>query len=122
MKPHSISATAALTGLSAHTLRYYERIGLIDPVAQAGGARRYSAADLAWIGFLQRLRATGMPIREMQRYAGLRRAGDSTLEERSALLADHLARMREARASLDRNIDALEEKLNVYAHQLARRG
>ncbi|WP_028312986.1 MerR family transcriptional regulator [Derxia gummosa] len=120
-KPRRISDVAAASGLSAHTLRWYERIGLIDPVAQTGGARRYGDGDLVWIAFLQRLRATGMPIREMQRYAELRRQGDATLAERHALLADHLGRMRAARESLDRSIDAIEEKLHVYRQQLDRR-
>ena len=77
--PFTIAQVATLSGLSAHTLRYYERIGLLDPVARVhGGQRRYDAKDLAWLAFLQRLRATGMPIRDMQRYAELRRQGEST--------------------------------------------
>ena len=88
--PFTIAEVAALSGLSAHTLRYYERIGLLDPVARVhGGQRRYDAKDLAWLAFLQRLRATGMPIRDMQRYAELRRQGDSTLAARRALLKGH---------------------------------
>jgi 4-carboxymuconolactone decarboxylase len=77
--PLTIAEVAAVSGLSAQTLRYYERIGLLDPAARVhGGQRRYSAIDLAWLAFLQRLRATGMPIRDMQRFAKLRRQGDET--------------------------------------------
>ena len=70
-----IAEVAARTGLTAHTLRYYERIGLLGPVARgAANARLYDRSDLAWLVFLQRLKATGMPIRHMKRFADLRRA------------------------------------------------
>jgi DNA-binding transcriptional MerR regulator len=62
----SISETANISGLSAHTLRYYERIGLLDAVDRGpDGRRRFRAADLAWLSFLTRLRTTGMSIRGM---------------------------------------------------------
>ncbi len=77
----TIAEVAELTGLTAHTLRYYERIGLLDPVARGpGNARRYDAGDLAWLAFLQRLRATGMAIRDMQHFAALRRDGDGSVQ------------------------------------------
>ena len=74
MEPHlSIDEVARRTGLTAHTLRYYERIGLIAPVGRApGGQRRYAASDMAWIEFLLRLRTTRMPIGKMQAFAALR--------------------------------------------------
>ena len=79
-------------GMTAHTLRYYERVGLIQPVGRAhNGHRRYSEADEAWINFLHCMRATNMPIREMQRYAELRELGDSTSLERRKILEDHQA-------------------------------
>ena len=79
----NIEAVARRTGLSAHTLRYYERIGLIAPVARAaGGQRRYAASDLDWIGFLQRLRETRMPIGQMLVFAELRSAGNTTVPAR----------------------------------------
>ena len=65
--------------MTAHTLRYYERVGLIQPVGRArNGHRRYSEADEAWLNFLHCMRATNMSIREMQRYAELREKGDAT--------------------------------------------
>ena len=76
--------------MTAHTLRYYERVGLIQPVGRArNGHRRYSEADEAWINFLHCMRATSMPIREMQRYAELREQGDATSLERRKILEDH---------------------------------
>ncbi|MEM8535189.1 MAG: MerR family transcriptional regulator, partial [Chloroflexota bacterium] len=69
----TIQQVAAATGLSSYTLRYYERIGLLDPVGRAtSGHRRYTTHDIEWIAFLNRLRAIGMPIRQMQEYAELR--------------------------------------------------
>jgi DNA-binding transcriptional MerR regulator len=78
--------------MTAHTLRYYERVGLIQPVGRArNGHRRYSEADEVWIRFLHCMRATSMPIRQMQRYAELREQGDATSLERRKILEDHQA-------------------------------
>jgi DNA-binding transcriptional MerR regulator len=111
----TIAEVAALSGLSAHTLRYYERIGLLDPVARVhGGQRRYDAEDLAWLAFLQRLRATGMPIRHMQRYAELRRRGDSTLAARRAVLEAHRDEVLERIAELQRDLATVTDKITHY--------
>jgi len=88
--------TAEKCGLSQHTLRWYERIGLLDRVARtADGRRRYSDADLDWILLLSRLRATGMPVRDMLRYAELVRSGAQE-QERLALLEQHREHVRQA--------------------------
>jgi DNA-binding transcriptional MerR regulator len=89
---YTIRSMAERCGMTAHTLRYYERVGLIQSVGRAhNGHRRYSEADEAWINFLHCMRATNMPIREMQRYAALREMGDSTSLERRKILEDHQA-------------------------------
>jgi DNA-binding transcriptional MerR regulator len=112
----TIAEAAERTGLSAHTLRYYERIGLLDPVRRGvGGQRRYGEEDLQWVTFLQRLRATGMPIRDMQRYADLRRAGDSTIPERRMLLEEHRDELIARIEELQRELRALTDKINFYA-------
>lgn len=114
-QPLTIAEVAALSGLSAHTLRYYERIGLLDPVARVhGGQRRYDADDLAWLAFLQRLRATGMPIRDMHRFAELRRRGDATIAERCALLEAHSDEVLERLADLQRDLRAVTDKIAHY--------
>jgi DNA-binding transcriptional MerR regulator len=78
----TIQEAAAMTGLSAHTLRYYERVGLIHPISREENTRRcYSAEDIGWIDFLTRLRATGMSIREMQKYAELQRQVEERIRE-----------------------------------------
>jgi len=86
----TISEVAARTGLTRHTLRYYERDGLMLGVSRAGsGHRRYSERDLGWIELITKLRATGMPVCEVRRYAELVRAGDGNEDERLALLHAH---------------------------------
>jgi DNA-binding transcriptional MerR regulator len=89
----TIAEAARASGVSAYTLRYYERAGLIGNVGRAdSGHRRYSDEDLAWIHVLQCLRATGMPIRDIRRYAELARGGEATERDRLALLQEHRAR------------------------------
>jgi len=111
----TIQDVAGRTGLSVHTLRYYERIGLLDPVGRArNGHRRYAIADLAWIEFLQRLRATGMPIRQMHRFAELRRLGRASLAARRSLLAAHEEEVRLRLQELRRHLAAIEEKVEQY--------
>src|SRR6516165_12198906 len=93
---YTIRNMAERCGMTAHTLRYYERVGLIQPVGRArNGHRRYSEADAAWLHFLHCMRATNMPIREMQRYAALRDLGNSTIEQRRQLLEEHQAQIAE---------------------------
>jgi DNA-binding transcriptional MerR regulator len=116
----TIADASRATGVSAYTLRYYERVGLIDGVGRAdSGHRRYNDEDLRWIEVLQRLRATGMPIRRIQRYAELVRAGDGNETERLALLEEHrdavksrLVEVRTHLAFIERKIASYEEKLN----------
>jgi DNA-binding transcriptional MerR regulator len=86
----TIQQAAKETGVSVHTLRYYERIGLVSPVERASnGHRRYSEKDVYEIVFLTRLRATRMPIADIKRYVHLARQGPSTTVERLALLEAH---------------------------------
>ncbi|CAM4102237.1 MerR family transcriptional regulator [Kibdelosporangium persicum] len=111
----SIAETAELTGLTAHTLRYYERIGLLDPVDRGpDGRRRFRDADLAWLGFLTRLRVTGMPIRDMRKFAELRRAGDVTTPARLELLSRHRDTVRRRITDLADCLDALDSKIDHY--------
>lgn len=115
--------------MTAHTLRYYERVGLIQPVGRArNGHRRYSDADEAWIHFLHCMRATSMPIREMQRYAELRELGDATSERRRKILEDHQAgiaaqivELQQAHALLTHkiaNYKAIEQRIRIVSPAL----
>jgi len=110
---YSIRSMAERCGLTPHTLRYYERVGLIQPVGRArNGHRRYSEADEAWIKFLHCMRATSMPIREMQRYAELRERGDATSLDRRKLLEDH-------QAGIAARIIELEKAHALLTHKIA---
>jgi DNA-binding transcriptional MerR regulator len=102
-------------GMTAHTLRYYERVGLIQPVGRArNGHRRYSEADEAWLKFLHCMRDTNMSIREMQRYAELREQGESTSLQRRKLLEDHQASIAEKITELQKAHDLLTHKISNY--------
>jgi DNA-binding transcriptional MerR regulator len=99
--------------MTAHTLRYYERVGLIQPVGRArNGHRRYSDADEAWLHFLHCMRATSMPIREMQRYAELREKGDATSLDRRKILEDH-------QAAIAAQIGELQKAHALLTHKIA---
>ncbi|WP_298015085.1 MerR family transcriptional regulator [uncultured Aquabacterium sp.] len=114
----TITEVAQRTGLSAHTLRYYERAGLIAPVDRApGGQRRYAAADLEWISFLMRLRGTRMPVGQMQMFAQLRSQGESTVAARRALLEQHLVEVQESIRAMQHAAQVLQTKVDHYRGQ-----
>jgi DNA-binding transcriptional MerR regulator len=115
----TIADAARASGVSAYTLRYYESAGLIDDVGRAdSGHRRYSEEDLAWIEVLQCLRATGMPIRAMRRYAELVRAGDGNEAERLALLEEHRSAVRAQLAQVRRHLAFIDRKITIYEDKL----
>lgn len=116
---YTIEEAARRTGVSTHTLRYYERIGLLEPVGRASsGHRRYSDDDLGAVGFLTLLRQTGMPIRDMQRFVNLTRAGDGTIAARVDLLEAHRDALAAQLALLNRHFGAIENKIGVYRARL----
>lgn len=128
---YTIRAMAARCRMTAHTLRYYERVGLIQAVERArNGHRRYSEADEAWLKFLQSLRATNMPIREMQRFAVLRERGFAGAHEQRKILEGHrktleeqITKLKEALVLLTAHIDDLGiqmQTLNRSATPLAK--
>lgn len=111
----TIAEVAERTGLTAYTLRYYERIGLIAAVPRAsGGQRRYARADMDWLAFLLRLRETGMPIQGMQAFARLRSQGDASVGERREMLEQHLAEVQAKVAALQQSMRALSLKIDHY--------
>lgn len=113
---YTISEVATLTGLTAHTLRWYERIGLMPHIDRSHtGQRRYRNRDLDWLDLVGKLRLTGMPVADMVRYAELVREGDHTYAERFDLLKstreDVLARI----AELQDTLSVLDRKIDFYA-------
>lgn len=120
MDGYTIDQAAERMGLSKHTLRYYEREGLLHPIAKAAnGHRRYTDEDLGWVKFLQLLRGTGMPIREMKAFVELTHAGDHTIAERVEVLERYRVALR-ARMDADRErLDFLDHKIDYYSGVLA---
>jgi DNA-binding transcriptional MerR regulator len=115
MQTLTIQQAAHKTGLSVHTLRYYERNGLLEPVDRASsGHRRYSTDDLTRIEFLSRLRATGMPIRQMQEFTELFRQRPKAIAERRAILEAHQKQVQAHIEELTRNLELIQWKINHY--------
>lgn len=111
---YTIRTMAARCGMTTHTLRYYERVGLIQPVGRAhNGHRRYSDADEAWLKFLHCMRKTNMPIRQMQRYAALRAKPEETVLERRKILEEHRAIIGAQIASLQEAHTMLTQKIAI---------
>lgn len=112
---YTIREIADRTGVSAHTLRYYERIGLLDPIERSGsGHRRYDDDDIGRIKFLTLLRQTGMPIRRMQDFVNFTRDGGGTLPQRIELLEQHLADIAAQLQNLKACEVAVRDKLCIY--------
>jgi DNA-binding transcriptional MerR regulator len=111
----TIAEAAERSGLSAHTLRYYERIGLIHPVGRGqNGHRRYGRGDIEWLEFLIKLRTTDMPIRQMVEYAELVREGPQTASRRRAMLEAHREALRERIAELEETAAVIDRKIETY--------
>lgn len=111
-----IGDLARRSGLTAHTIRYYERIGLLPYADRDRSSRRdYDASILIWIEFLGRLKTTGMPIREMLRYAALRGQGAGTETERREMLEQHRDNVRAHVAELNTCLLVLDTKIGGYA-------
>jgi DNA-binding transcriptional MerR regulator len=113
---YTISEVSARSGLTAHTLRWYERIGLMPHVDRSHtGQRRYSNRDLDWLAFVGKLRLTGMPVADMVRYAELAREGERTVAERQELLERHRDDVRRRIGELQDTLAILDHKIDFYA-------
>ncbi len=117
---YSIGEFSRLTNLGIHTLRYYEHENLITPKRNSSNRRCYSDKDLAWIEFIKRLKDTGMPIKEIQRYAELRAEGDLTLNERMEMLTVHRESLNEQIKVLQEHMAKLDDKIDFYRHEIER--
>ena len=117
----TIAEAARRTGVSVHTLRYYERAGLVvSPVDRtSSGRRRYRELDLKWIIICTKLRATGMPIKGLRQYAELVAAGPGNEEERLELLEAHRAEVLTRLAEIQENLKLIDHKIDVYRGSLA---
>lgn len=110
-----IGELAKRSGLTAHTIRYYERIGLLPYASRDRSRQRdYDDSILIWIEFLGRLKTTGTPIRDMLRYARLRDLGSTTESERRELLEEHRENVRVHVTELQTCLAVLDTKIAGY--------
>ena len=118
----TIAEAAAETGLTADTLRYYEKGGLmLRPIPRGGsGHRSYAENDLSWIQLITKLRSTGMPIRDVRRYTELCRAGDGNEVERLELLRAHRQVVLARLAEVQDHLGAIDYKIGLYEDRLLR--
>ena len=116
---YSIQEVSKKTGLSAHTLRYYEKEGLISGVGRTqGGFRQYSDADLEALGLICCLKNTGMSLQEIARFMELTHQGDRTLKERVELLRQHRENVLERVSEMQRHLEKVTWKLNYFTEKL----
>ena len=117
----AISEVAEATGLSTHTLRYYERAGLmLTPVDRASSThRRYSTADVGWVEFLTKLRSTGMPIAVVAEYAELVRQGDATTADSLELLQRHRIAVLAQLDEVTKSLEAIDFKIGLYKEKVS---
>jgi len=115
---YAIGEFSSITGVSIYTLRYYEKENLITPKRKDNGRRLYSDGDISWIQFIKRLKDTGMPIKEIQKYAQHRANGDSTLEERMEMLIRHRTVLKEEIVAMQEHLTNLDDKIGYYKTEI----
>ncbi len=116
---YTIQDVSQKTGLSAHTLRYYEKEGLLSPVKRTqGGFRQYSDGDLEALGLICCLKNTGMSLEEIKRFVQLTRQGDQTLKERVKLLREHRESVIQRVDEMQKYLDKVTWKLNFFSEKL----
>jgi len=107
------------TGLSAHTLRYYEKIGLLRDIGRnRSGHRWYSDRDLEWVEFIIRLKDMGAPLQDILLYADLRAQGDSTITQRKDILMRHAERVSERLLKEQEHLQKLQDKIAFYEQMI----
>lgn len=115
---YSIGEFSQLTNLSIYTLRYYEQENLITPNRKKNGHRYYTDADLHWIEFVQRLKDTGMPIKDIQKYAKLRALGSSTMKARMDMLIKHKSSLQTQINTFYEHMEKLNAKIQYYQNEI----
>lgn len=112
---YTINDVARRFNLSAHTLRFYDKEGLLPFVARnSAGNRAFTDADLDWVKLIVCLKDTGMPIKEIKAYCDWARLGSRTVDERKTMLAEHREEVLGQIEQLKLNLQLIEEKLAFY--------
>lgn len=115
----TIGEFSVITGISAYTLRYYEKKGLLRVSRDSVGRRDYSEDDIEWVKFIQRLKNTGMLLRDIKHYSDLRYQGDDTTAERMELLIQHRKSVVEEKRRWDEYLRNLDEKIGIYQERIS---
>ncbi len=115
----TIGEISKRVGLPESTLRYYEKQELLRVSRDSAGRRNYAGEDVAWIQFLRRLKETGMPLKDIRRYAKLRYSGDATMPQRLEMLRVHRTYVLEQRRRWDGYLKNLDEKIGLYEEALS---
>ena len=118
---YTIGEFSAKFGIGIHALRYYEKEKLIAPKRRENGRRCYTDADITWFAFIKRLKDTGMPIKEIQKYAELRAQGNDTLEARMDMLVQHRAALLAEISAMQEHLSKLDDKIEYYSAEIARK-
>jgi len=117
---YSIGEFSKVTNISAFTLRYYEKEELIVPQRRENGRRFYTELDIKWVEFIKRLKDTGMPIKEIKKYAKLRAEGKITMNERMEMLTKHRVVLEEEIEKLQEHLIKLDEKIEFYKNEITK--
>lgn len=114
----TIGEFSAITGISAYTLRYYEKKGLLRVSRDNAKRRNYSKEDIEWVKFIKRLKDTGMLLRDIKHYSDLRYQGDDTMTERMELLVQHRKSVVKEKRRWEECLRKLDEKIGIYQERI----
>lgn len=110
-----IAEAAEACGLSAHTIRFYEKSGMLPEIERGtDGHRHFTPRQIEWLTLLYWLRETGMSLKQMRQFTTLAKAGDAGIPERRQILADHADTLKAKRAILDKCESVLAIKIASY--------
>ena len=110
----NIKKFSGLTGLSSHTLRYYEKIGLINVHRNQSGHRDFSEKDIRWVECLKRLKSTSMPLKAIKKFASMRHTCGGKGCKRRKVLEDHQKRLDKERKTLLKSLEKIDEEINMF--------
>jgi DNA-binding transcriptional MerR regulator len=117
----NIKKFSELTNISAYTIRYYEKVGLLKQISRnSSGHRFFTQDDIVWVEFIKRLKDTGMPLNIIRQYAELREDGEQTAELRMQLLQEHTKTLEERIATESFHLNKLKEKIGYYSKVIDR--
>lgn len=117
---YSIGQVAKKVGLTAHTLRYYEKEGLMPFVRKSGsGLRVYAETDIEWLMLIECLKGTGMPLKDIKQYIDWIQEGDATLEKRREMFIKQKVKLEQQMQQLKEYMAKINYKIDYYDEIIA---